>query len=86
MLEWVNIDVMTFTDPLRGEPVGMKLLLPASGGKATRNIKTVGKDIDLISFEEYADYESIVKIANENSGVLSEKNFDLTKIEILRIP
>ena len=81
MFEFANVPVSDYTDPVSGEKVSLRLLHRTSHGTPLRTVQINGRDIDQIAIEEKGTYEEMLKIVEANTRVLSENDFDLTKIK-----
>jgi len=85
MFEFSSVPIKRYTDPVSGESVQMRAIHRTVSGTG-RTVKVAGRDIDQLVRAEMTTYENMLKFAEANSRKLSEKLFDLGKIDEVVIP
>lgn len=85
MFEWNSVNIETFINA-KGDSTQVKLIYSFISSNSNYYVKTLGRELDLIAFQELgSEYEALNLIQN-NAQNLMEYNFDTTKIPIMFIP
>lgn len=85
MFEWNPIATNEFTNA-KGEKTTVKLICPLVRTAGNYFVKTQGRELDLIAFQELgSEYESFNVLQN-NAQSIVEYGFDMGKVQNVFIP
>lgn len=80
MFEFVTVDLKTYTDPMTGDQVQLRLIHRTDHGSPAYTVDVKQRDLDKLALDEMATYEEALKLAEANALQLSEHGFDLSKV------
>lgn len=88
MLEWPSVEPESYTNPLTGERVEMRLIYapPPEGYRTRRVIDYAGENLTLIAHRFLSSAEDILKLCMANAGALIDHDWNLSRIRRLVIP
>lgn len=85
MFEWNSVQTETFVNA-KGEPTEVKLIYPFVSANSNYFVKSEGRPLDLIAFQELgSEYESLNLLQN-NAQAIVEYGFDMSKVKNVFIP
>lgn len=84
MFEWVQVKEIEFLNA-NGKSTSVKLQheIPTQTGF---DVDVQGKDLDLIAYEELGNEFESLRLLENNSTILAEYDFDMSKILKIKIP
>lgn len=86
MFEFNSVKLKTYTDPVSGQEVQLRLIHRTVTGTPARTVNTKGRDIDKLTKDELDTYEEMLRLVEANARKFSEKRFDIGQIAQVIIP
>ncbi len=73
MLEFANVEPQNYTDPVTLKTESIRLIHYIDTTLISqRELSQENKDIDLISYDEFGNYDNVLNIAESNATSISE--------------
>lgn len=85
MLEWSSVPTSNFKNS-SGVLTKVKLRHEFVSSTTFYTIPTQNKDLDLIAYQELGSSAESLRLLEQNARVISEYDFDMTKIKEIQIP